>query len=220
MEEKKPHYKRILVKLSGEALSNGDKGILNYDFLEEIGHVIKTCIDMGTQVSIVVGAGNIWRGRQGTGMDRCRADHMGMLATMMNAIDANMISGDWPYVARTYVEENSDSLCAVFEAAAGDQIPNSNMKRAIAQILLDEGYIKGFEVDILGKDECLEKIIDGFDIVVDCLVDFEQKFFLNDFIYFICAIKCTFVYTFLHLIITQIFTFVTHKLCILKHFFN
>ena len=54
--------------------------------------------------------------------------NLGAHATMMNAIDANMISGDWPYVARTYVEENSDSLCAVFEAAAGDQIPNSNMK--------------------------------------------------------------------------------------------
>ena len=47
MEEKKPHYKRILVKLSGEALSAGDKGILNYDFLEEIGHVIKTCGNAG-----------------------------------------------------------------------------------------------------------------------------------------------------------------------------
>ena len=54
--------------------------------------------------------------------------NLGAHATMMNSIDANMISGDWPYVARTYVEENSDSLCAVFEAAAGDQIPNSNIK--------------------------------------------------------------------------------------------
>ena len=86
MEEKKPHYKRILVKLSGEALSAGDKGILNYDFLEEIGRVIKTCVDMGTQVSIVVGAGNIWRGRQGVNMDRTRADHMGMLATVINCL--------------------------------------------------------------------------------------------------------------------------------------
>lgn len=86
MEEKKPHYKRILVKLSGEALSAGDKGILNYDFLEEIGQVIKTCVDMGTQVSIVVGAGNIWRGRQGVNMDRTRADHMGMLATVINCL--------------------------------------------------------------------------------------------------------------------------------------
>ena len=86
MEDKKPHYKRILVKLSGEALSAGDKGILNYDFLEEIGNVIKTCVDMGTQVSIVVGAGNIWRGRQGVNMDRTRADHMGMLATVINCL--------------------------------------------------------------------------------------------------------------------------------------
>ena len=86
MEEKKPHYKRILVKLSGEALSDGDKGILNYDFLEEVGRVIKTCVEMGTQVSIVVGAGNIWRGRQGVNMDRARADHMGMLATVINCL--------------------------------------------------------------------------------------------------------------------------------------
>ena len=86
MEEKKPHYKRILVKLSGEALSNGDQGILNYDFLEEIGYTIKKCVDMGTQVSIVVGAGNIWRGRQGVNMDRTRADHMGMLATVINCL--------------------------------------------------------------------------------------------------------------------------------------
>ena len=86
MEEKKPHYKRILVKLSGEALSNGDKGILNYDFLEQIGYTIKKCVEMGTQVSIVVGAGNIWRGRQGVNMDRTRADHMGMLATVINCL--------------------------------------------------------------------------------------------------------------------------------------
>ena len=86
MEEKTPHYKRILVKLSGEALSNGEQGILNYDFLEEIGKTIKKCVDMGTQVSIVVGAGNIWRGRQGVNMDRTRADHMGMLATVINCL--------------------------------------------------------------------------------------------------------------------------------------
>ena len=86
MEENTTRYKRILVKLSGEALSNGDKGILNYEFLEEIGKTIKKCVDMGTQVSIVVGAGNIWRGRQGVNMDRTRADHMGMLATVINCL--------------------------------------------------------------------------------------------------------------------------------------
>ncbi len=86
MADVKPRYKRILVKLSGEALSAGTNGILNYDFLEKIGHVIKTCVDMGTEVSIVVGAGNIWRGRQGVNMDRTRADHMGMLATVINCL--------------------------------------------------------------------------------------------------------------------------------------
>ena len=86
MAEVKPQYKRILVKLSGEALSAGKDGILNYDFLEKIGSVIKTCVDMGTQVSIVVGAGNIWRARHGVNMDRTRADHMGMLATVINCL--------------------------------------------------------------------------------------------------------------------------------------
>ena len=82
----KPCYKRVLVKLSGEALSAGSDGIFNYDFIDEVCRVIKMCVDAGTQVSIVVGAGNIWRGRQGVNMDRTRADHMGMLATVINCL--------------------------------------------------------------------------------------------------------------------------------------
>ena len=82
----KPCYKRVLVKLSGEALSAGSDGIFNYDFIDEVCRVIKKCVDAGTQVSIVVGAGNIWRGRQGVNMDRTRADHMGMLATVINCL--------------------------------------------------------------------------------------------------------------------------------------
>lgn len=83
---KKPLYHRVLIKLSGEALSAGADGILNYAFLEEVGGIIQKCLDMGTQVSIVVGAGNIWRGRQGGNMDRVRADHMGMIATVINCL--------------------------------------------------------------------------------------------------------------------------------------
>ena len=79
-------YKRVLIKLSGEALSAGKEGILNYDFIEKVCRVIKDCVDLGVQVSIVVGAGNIWRGRQGVNMDRTRADHMGMLATVINCL--------------------------------------------------------------------------------------------------------------------------------------
>ncbi|MBO4428434.1 MAG: UMP kinase [Clostridia bacterium] len=82
----KVKYKRVLIKLSGEALSAGKDGILNYAFLENICSVIKECVDMGVEVSIVVGAGNIWRGRQGVNMDRTRADHMGMLATVINCL--------------------------------------------------------------------------------------------------------------------------------------
>ena len=84
---KTPRYKRILLKLSGEALapSNGD-GILDFDFISKVAKQIKRCVDAGVQIGVIVGAGNIWRGRQGTGMDRCRADHMGMLATAINSI--------------------------------------------------------------------------------------------------------------------------------------
>ena len=81
-----PKYKRVLVKLSGEALMAGGSEIIDKGFLKTICTTIKACTDMGTQVAIVVGAGNIWRGRQGEGMDRTRADHMGMLATVINCL--------------------------------------------------------------------------------------------------------------------------------------
>ncbi len=79
-------YKRILLKLSGEAISGGNDGILNFNFIGRIADVIKKCVDEGVQVAVIVGAGNIWRGAKGVGMDRCRADSMGMLATIINAL--------------------------------------------------------------------------------------------------------------------------------------
>jgi len=84
---KTPKYKRVLLKLSGEALApaNGD-AILDFDFMATVAKQIKRCVDAGVQMAVIVGAGNIWRGRQGTGMDRCRADHMGMLATAINSL--------------------------------------------------------------------------------------------------------------------------------------
>lgn len=78
-------YKRVLLKLSGEALSGKD-GIINYEYIKDIGKIVKRCIEDGAQIAIVVGAGNIWRGRQGFDMDRVRADHMGMLATVINSL--------------------------------------------------------------------------------------------------------------------------------------
>lgn len=79
-------YNRVLLKLSGEALSAGCDGILNFDLITDICRAIKGITESGTQVAIVIGAGNIWRGRQGGEMDKTRADHMGMLATTINCI--------------------------------------------------------------------------------------------------------------------------------------
>lgn len=81
-----PAYGRILLKLSGEALAEGADGLYNYEFVDLVTSKIKKCTEMGVQVAVVVGGGNIWRGRQGGKMDRVRADRMGMLATVMNSI--------------------------------------------------------------------------------------------------------------------------------------
>ncbi len=79
-------YKRVLLKLSGEALS-GEKGVgLDFDVVTNICKSIKKCVDLGAEVAIVVGGGNFWRGRSSGSMDRTKADHMGMLATVINAI--------------------------------------------------------------------------------------------------------------------------------------
>ncbi|MDE6131829.1 MAG: UMP kinase [Oscillospiraceae bacterium] len=81
-----PMYKRVLLKLSGEALA-GDKKIgLDYSIITKICESIKKCADAGVQIGIVVGGGNFWRGRSSGAMDRTRADHIGMLATTMNAL--------------------------------------------------------------------------------------------------------------------------------------
>lgn len=81
-------YKRVLLKLSGEALA-GEKGFgLNMDTVRSVCGVIKRCTDAGAQIGIVVGAGNFWRGVEDGGgiIERTRADYMGMLATTMNAL--------------------------------------------------------------------------------------------------------------------------------------
>ena len=79
-------YSNVMLKLSGEALAGANKTGLNFDILNTIAVQIKKVVEMGVKVSIVVGGGNFWRGRSGGQMDRTRADHMGMLATVINAL--------------------------------------------------------------------------------------------------------------------------------------
>ena len=83
---KDPKFKRILLKISGEALS-GNKGFgFDYDFMEKVVEQLVTLNKSGVEIGVVVGGGNFWRGRQGTNLERTTADYMGMLATTMNAL--------------------------------------------------------------------------------------------------------------------------------------
>lgn len=80
-------YKRVLLKLSGEALAGDKKFGLDYDIIRNICNEIKVCHEAGAEIGIVIGGGNFWRGRSsGEGMDRVRADQIGMLATVMNSL--------------------------------------------------------------------------------------------------------------------------------------
>lgn len=79
-------YKRVILKLSGEALAGSNGFGIDFQVATRIAKEIKELIDLGVEVGAVVGGGNIWRGRSGEGMDRTTADYMGMLATCINAL--------------------------------------------------------------------------------------------------------------------------------------
>jgi len=83
-----PQYRRVLLKISGEALAGGASRGLDFSMIGDVCDVVKRCVDNGVQVGIVVGGGNFWRGVKDGGdrMVRVRADHMGMLATTINAL--------------------------------------------------------------------------------------------------------------------------------------
>lgn len=84
----KPVYKRVLLKISGEALAGEKHTGLDFEVIGEVCDVIRQCVEAGVQVGVVVGGGNFWRGvKDGGGkMERTRADHMGMLATVLNCL--------------------------------------------------------------------------------------------------------------------------------------
>ena len=88
MDEKKPVYKRVLIKISGEALAGDKKSGLDFGVISSVCEAVKKCLALGVEVGIVIGGGNFWRGvKDGSGkIERTRADHMGMLATVMNCL--------------------------------------------------------------------------------------------------------------------------------------
>ena len=119
--ENKIQYKRVLLKISGEALAGDAHRGLNFDIIGRVCEVIKRCVDEGVQVGVVVGGGNFWRGLKDGGdrMQRVRADHMGMLATVINALAVCdsleqhgvparvMTSIDMPRVAEPYIRDKA-----------------------------------------------------------------------------------------------------------------
>ena len=128
MENITPKYKRVLLKLSGEALAKDADGILNFEYIEQIAEVLKKCVADGVQIAVVVGAGNIWRGRQSGKMDRARADQMGMLATIINSL------------ALQSALESAGVKCKVLTSIRMEPI-GEYYSKAKALEYLEEGYV-------------------------------------------------------------------------------
>ncbi len=143
-----PKYKRILLKLSGEALAGDKRFGLDSDVISMVVDQLVQVHEMGVEIALVIGGGNFWRGRQGTKMDRTTADHMGMLATVMNSLammDAieqkgiptrvqtalNMISVAEPYVLRKALHHFEKGRIVIMACGTGN--PYCSTDTAAAQ---------------------------------------------------------------------------------------
>lgn len=160
-------YKRVLLKLSGEALA-GDSGFgIDVAEAEAIAKRIKEVHDMGVEVAVVIGAGNIWRGKQGLdrGMDRATADYMGMLGTVMNAMalmDAleridvftrvqsaiEMRAVAEPYIRRRAIRHLEKGRVVILSAGTGNPYFSTDTAAALRAMEIDANVvIKATKVD-------------------------------------------------------------------------
>jgi len=133
------NYRRIVLKLSGEALSGKQGYGIEPEVIQSIAHQIKSIVELGVEVAVVVGGGNIWRGKVGSemGMDRANADYMGMLATVMNSLalqDSLEMSGiptrvqtsiemrqvAEPYIRRKAIRHLEKKRVVIFAAGTGN----------------------------------------------------------------------------------------------------
>ena len=116
MEAETKHYKRVMLKLSGEALAN-DKGFgIDPEVVYRLAREIKDACESGVEVAVVVGGGNIWRGLKGSqgGMDRASADYMGMLATVLNALAVQDMLEKFGYPTRVLSAIDMQEVCEPF----------------------------------------------------------------------------------------------------------
>ncbi len=160
-------YKRILLKLSGEALG-GESGFgIDVDEAESIASRIKEIHEMGVEVAVVIGGGNLWRGKQGLehGMDRATADYMGMLGTVMNALtvmDALERAGVYtrvmsaiemraiaePYIRRRAIRHLEKGRVVIFSAGTGNPYFSTDTAAALRATEIGAGVIiKATKVD-------------------------------------------------------------------------
>lgn len=160
-------YKRILLKLSGEAIGGENGYGINVSEAEAIAGRVQKVYEMGVEVAIVIGAGNIWRGKQGLdrGMDRATADYMGMLATVMNslvlmdalerinvytrvmsAIEMRAIAE--PYIRRRAIRHLEKKRVVIFGAGTGNPFFSTDTAAALRATEIDaDVVIKATKVD-------------------------------------------------------------------------
>ena len=143
-----PKYKRVILKISGEALAGESKFGLNEDMLSMVAKQVRTLTEMNVQVAVVVGGGNFWRGRTSKSMDRATADYMGMLATVINALalqDAfeaigiptrvqsaiEMKEVAEPYIRRRAMSHLSKNIVVIFAAGTGNPFFSTDTTAAL-----------------------------------------------------------------------------------------
>ena len=143
-----PKYKKVLLKISGEALAGEKKTGLDEEMLQQVAEQVKAIKDMGVQVAVVVGGGNFWRGRTSQSMDRATADYMGMLATVINSLalqDAferngiparvqtaiEMREDAEPYIRRRAISEMNKGSVVIFGAGTGNPFFSTDTTAAL-----------------------------------------------------------------------------------------
>ncbi|MBB3840991.1 MULTISPECIES: UMP kinase [Runella] len=163
-----PKYKRILLKLSGEALSGPDKKqVIDFDVLQQFAQEVKTVVDAGVQVAIVIGGGNIFRGAsvEKSGIDRVQGDYMGMLATVINsmAIQSSLEKHGMytrlmsaikmeqvaePMIRRRAVRHLEKGRVVIFGAGTGNPYFTTDSAGALRAIEINaDAVLKGTRVD-------------------------------------------------------------------------
>lgn len=153
-----PKYKRVILKISGEALAGDEKFGIDGETVKNIARQVKEIHELGVEVAIVVGGGNFWRGRTSKDMDKATADYMGMLATVMNslalqeAIEAlglqtrvqtaiEMKEVAEPYIRRKAVHHLERGKIVIFGAGTGNPFFSTDTTAALRAAEIDADVI-------------------------------------------------------------------------------